>query len=354
MEVDSAAAPAPVAVVPAEVVAAPATDPVPEKAPKSDPPSEAATPTPAADATPAEKVVTPIIPAVPPPAPTVGSTEFERFKALVTANSMDFTSWVGYLDQAEKESTYTLGAKAFTDFLALFPLCYGYWQKYADYTMKLCSADPDVQSNVTAIYEKAVHGIGQSVDMWMHYINFLQQSKADGAALLKVFERAVSKCGTDRHSQPLWNAFLHFQQTQENGEAKVCALYHRITTLVWQGATEYWQLYQHVLGQCAVASIASAEELAAIKIELTPVAAPAPVPAPAPTADPAVPADATAEDSTATAAAAAPAAADATAAATRPLPRMQPRQQTPQWTRTLRQPKPPLQQKSPLQPKPPL
>ena len=52
-------------------------------------------------------------------------------------------------------------------FLSEFPLCYGYWKKYADHVMRLCSVD-----KVVEIFESAVESATYSVDVWAEYCRF--------------------------------------------------------------------------------------------------------------------------------------------------------------------------------------
>jgi len=54
--------------------------------------------------------------------------------------------------------------KAYDAFLAEFPLCYGYWKKYADHEARLGSPE-----KVVDVYERAVKAVTYSVDMWMNY-----------------------------------------------------------------------------------------------------------------------------------------------------------------------------------------
>jgi pre-mRNA-processing factor 39 len=54
--------------------------------------------------------------------------------------------------------------KVYDAFLAEFPLCYGYWKKYADHEAKLGSPE-----KIVDVYERAAKAVTYSVDIWMHY-----------------------------------------------------------------------------------------------------------------------------------------------------------------------------------------
>jgi len=57
--------------------------------------------------------------------------------------------------------------KVYDAFLAEFPLCFGYWKKYADHEGRL-----DGVNKVVEVYERAVSAVTYSVDMWLHYCVF--------------------------------------------------------------------------------------------------------------------------------------------------------------------------------------
>lgn len=60
--------------------------------------------------------------------------------------------------------------KVYDAFLAEFPLCYGYWKKYADHEAKLGSPEKIVE-----VYERAVKAVTYSVDIWMHYCTYAME-----------------------------------------------------------------------------------------------------------------------------------------------------------------------------------
>ena len=60
--------------------------------------------------------------------------------------------------------------KAYDAFLGEFPLCYGYWKKYADHEAKLGSSE-----KIVDVYERAVRAVTYSVDIWMHYCAYAME-----------------------------------------------------------------------------------------------------------------------------------------------------------------------------------
>jgi len=52
-------------------------------------------------------------------------------------------------------------------FLLEFPLCYGYWKKYANHVAYHCNLN-----EVEKVYERAIEAIPYSVDLWVSYCSF--------------------------------------------------------------------------------------------------------------------------------------------------------------------------------------
>ncbi|KAG6748931.1 hypothetical protein POTOM_048869 [Populus tomentosa] len=94
------------------------------------------------------------------------SAEEDRLWSIVKANSLDFDAWTALIDETEKVAGDKILKirKVYDAFLGEFPLCYGYWKKYADHETRLGFMDKFVE-----VYERAVLGVTYSVDIWLHY-----------------------------------------------------------------------------------------------------------------------------------------------------------------------------------------
>lgn len=55
----------------------------------------------------------------------------------------------------------------YDSFLSEFPLCHGYWRKYAALKTRLCSVDKAVE-----VFEQAVQSATYSVSIWFDYCSF--------------------------------------------------------------------------------------------------------------------------------------------------------------------------------------
>ncbi|XP_012638247.2 pre-mRNA-processing factor 39 isoform X2 [Microcebus murinus] len=97
--------------------------------------------------------------------------EYEKFWKTIENNPQDFTSWVYLLQYVEQENHLMAARKAFDKFFIHYPYCYGYWKKYADLEKR---HDNIKQSD--EVYRRGLQAIPLSVDLWIHYINFLKET----------------------------------------------------------------------------------------------------------------------------------------------------------------------------------
>ena len=59
--------------------------------------------------------------------------------------------------------------QVYDSFLAEYPLCYGYWKKYADAEDKYSSPEWAVH-----VYERGTAAVPYSVDLWGHFCMYKQ------------------------------------------------------------------------------------------------------------------------------------------------------------------------------------
>ena len=72
--------------------------------------------------------------------------------------------------------------EAFDMFLQEYPLCYGYWKKYADATMKHIGVVA-----ATDVYERGLAAVPYSVDLWSHYVTFRITKTSDDAYTIRSY-----------------------------------------------------------------------------------------------------------------------------------------------------------------------
>lgn len=140
----------------------------------------------------------------------VGSPE-EAYE-IVAGGSLDFESWTSLILEVEK--TYSDNIKAissvYESFLSMFPLCHGYWKKYADHQARLCTIEKAVE-----IFEQAVQSATYSVGLWVDYCSFSILAFADPSDIRRIFERGLSFVGKDFLCHRLWDLYIRFELSQQ-------------------------------------------------------------------------------------------------------------------------------------------
>ncbi|KAI3741511.1 hypothetical protein L1987_59185 [Smallanthus sonchifolius] len=142
--------------------------------------------------------------------PEIGSPE--EIYEIVAGDSLDFDSWTSLISEIEK--TYSDNIKAissvYESFLSWFPLCHGYWKKYADHMVRLCNVDKAVE-----IFEQAVQSATYSVGLWVEYCSFSIHAFADPFDIRRIFERGLFFVGKDFLCHRLWDLYIRFELSQQ-------------------------------------------------------------------------------------------------------------------------------------------
>ncbi|CAN8311187.1 unnamed protein product [Cochlearia groenlandica] len=162
------------------------------------------------------------------------SPEEERLWSIVKSNSVEFNAWTALIEETERiaQDNITKVRKVYDAFLAEFPLCYGYWKKYADHEARVGAMD-----KVVEVYERAVQGVTYSVDMWLHYCVFAINTYGDSETIRRIFERALVYVGSDFLSSPLWDKYIEYEYMQQD--------WSRLARIRF--TLEYWRIQFRIL-----------------------------------------------------------------------------------------------------------
>ncbi|KAI8842741.1 hypothetical protein BJ741DRAFT_591751 [Chytriomyces cf. hyalinus JEL632] len=203
-------------------------------------------------------------------------TEWERQWAVVTENSDDFSAWESLIRLAESgqsvaDTTQTPAGPVSADsppvlasnlrsvydhFLAKFPLCFGYWKKYADAEMRIGGVD-----KATEVFERAVVAIHNSIDLWNHYCQFkLDKSGGDAESIRAVFERASQGVGHDFLSHTFWDKYIDYEENKQQDTAKVFAILERIIRIPLHQYSRYFEKYSQISVARPVEELIESEE----------------------------------------------------------------------------------------------
>lgn len=184
-------------------------------------------------------------------------TEEDRLWNIVKANPADFTAWTSLIQEVDKLEILERIHRVYDTFLAEFPLCYGYWKKYADHEIRGGSHESTI-----AVYERAVQAVTYSVDIWMHYCSYLMSKQEDPDEIRRLFERGLSYVGSDYMSHILWDKYLEFE-VDLNEINKISQLYTRIIQLPIQKLDQYYHSYKQFIALHTLSELQTDEERAA-------------------------------------------------------------------------------------------
>ncbi|RID52471.1 hypothetical protein BRARA_H03065 [Brassica rapa] len=190
------------------------------------------------------------------------SPEEERLWSIVRANSSEFNAWTALIEETERISQDNISKirKVYDAFLAEFPLCYGYWKKYADHEARVGAMD-----KVVEVYERAVQGVTYSVDIWLHYCVFAINTYGDPDTIRSLFERAVVYVGTDFLSSPLWDKYIEYEHMQQDW-SRLAMIYTRILENPIQNLDRYFNNFKELAETRPLSELRSAEESATVAV----------------------------------------------------------------------------------------
>lgn len=142
--------------------------------------------------------------------------DFERLWKAANDSPQDFSCWTNLLQYCEQEGNLESSRKALEAFLARYPLCYGYWKKYADLERRAGNG-----SKAQEVCIQGLQAIPLSVDLWIHYINLLlgtldMNLQESPSKIRSVFEEALAATGLDFLSDRLWDLYIEWEKEQGN------------------------------------------------------------------------------------------------------------------------------------------
>ncbi|XP_030477599.2 pre-mRNA-processing factor 39-1 isoform X1 [Syzygium oleosum] len=186
------------------------------------------------------------------------SAEEDRLWSIVRTNSLDFDAWVALIEETEKvaEGNLLKIRRVYDAFLAEFPLCYGYWKKYAEH-----EATSSTEKAVE-VYERAVLGVTYSVDIWLHYCRFAISKYEDPEVIRRLFERGLAYVGTDYLSYSLWDEYIEYEYRQQDW-CRIAMIYTRIFESPILYLDKYYNSFKELAANRPLSELRTAEEAAA-------------------------------------------------------------------------------------------
>ncbi|KAM6924140.1 pre-mRNA-processing factor 39 [Xenentodon cancila] len=185
--------------------------------------------------------------------------DFERMWKTANDNPQDFTSWTDLLQYCEQEGHAVASRRALEAFLARYPLCYGYWKKFADLERRAGYND-----KAEEVCIRGLQAIPLSVDLWIHYINLLlgtlDMNLDDSPKRIRsVFEEAIAAAGLDFHSDRLWDLYIEWEKEQGNMK-NAAAVLDRVLQVPTQLYNTHYDKFKEHLNSHAPKEVLSPEE----------------------------------------------------------------------------------------------
>ncbi|KAK2849032.1 hypothetical protein Q5P01_008866 [Channa striata] len=185
--------------------------------------------------------------------------DFERLWMAANDNPHDFTSWTDLLQYCEQESHITASRRALVAFLARYPLCYGYWKKFADLERRA-----GYNNKAEEVCVQGLQAIPLSVDLWIHYINLLlgtldMNLPESPMRIRSVFEDAVAAAGLDFHSDRLWDLYVEWEKEQGNMR-NAAAVLDRVLKVPTQLYNTHYEKFKEHLNSHEPKEVLSPEE----------------------------------------------------------------------------------------------
>uniref|UniRef100_A0A8C2JE06 Si:ch211-114c17.1 n=1 Tax=Cyprinus carpio TaxID=7962 RepID=A0A8C2JE06_CYPCA len=168
--------------------------------------------------------------------------DFQRLWKLTSDNPQDFNSWTDLLQYCEQEGHMRACRQALNAFLLRYPLCYGYWKKFADLERRAGHVN-----KAEEVCEQGLKAIPLSVDLWIHYINLLlgtlnMNLPESTQRIRSVFEEAVAVAGWDFHSDRLWDLYAEWEKEQGNLNF-MTGVYDRVLRVPTQFYNTHYEKY---------------------------------------------------------------------------------------------------------------
>ncbi|XP_007246436.3 pre-mRNA-processing factor 39 isoform X1 [Astyanax mexicanus] len=192
--------------------------------------------------------------------------DFDRLWKVVSDSPQDFSGWTDLLQYCEQEGHMTASRRALNAFLARYPLCYGYWKKFADLERRAGH-----NSKAEEVCVRGLKAIPLSVDLWIHYINLLlgtlnMNLPESIHRIRSTFEEAVAAAGMDWHSDRLWDLYTEWEKEQGDLRA-MTSVYDRVMKVPTQLYNTHYEKLKSHLTSYALQDVLSPEEYTKLQAE---------------------------------------------------------------------------------------
>lgn len=135
--------------------------------------------------------------------------------------------------------------QVFQDFLSVYPLCFGYWKKYAEAEAKAGFVDKAFE-----VYEQGVGGVPYECNLWTAYADFYEKHRPDDPSTLRtILKRAISITGEGYHSGEVWNKLIALEE-KRGSKLDLADVYRRAIRIPLPNHSTLVQRYSHTSEKC--------------------------------------------------------------------------------------------------------
>ncbi|CAN1230473.1 Pre-mRNA-processing factor 39-2 [Linum grandiflorum] len=163
---------------------------------------------------------------------------------VIAEGSLKFEEWTSLISLTEKTYPEDMDkiSLVYNPFLSEYPLCYVYWRKYLNHTIKLCTPEKAVE-----VFERAVESAMYCVDVWVDYCTFGCLAFGDPADTRRLFKRAMSFVGKDYLCHTLWDKYIEFEFTQQRWDS-LAEIYVQALRFPTKKLHKYYDSFKELVG----------------------------------------------------------------------------------------------------------
>ncbi|KAJ3035364.1 hypothetical protein HDV00_004044 [Rhizophlyctis rosea] len=206
-------------------------------------------------------------------AAAAAGSDFDGTWATLFKNPEDFFGWEKAIREAEAfnggvtKSSPPADIQRLTEvydaFLGRFPLCFGYWKKFVDWTMQL-----EGPAAALEVFRSGVSSIHNSVDLWTQYCAFkIEHFPEDEEGIRALFNEGIEKCGYDFLSHEFWDKCIEWEDSKGRGD-RVLSLLERAIRIPLHQFNRFFERYTTVAATRPVRELVSSEDFASLEEEV--------------------------------------------------------------------------------------
>jgi len=182
-------------------------------------------------------------------------TELDKFWQAVKDDPSDFAGWTYLLQYVDQENNVENAREAYNKFLELYPYCYGYWRKFADFEKR-----NNNKEECEEVFQRGLSAIPLSVDLWIHYMTYLKtQHSNDLDRIRSKFEKGLETCGLEYRSDRLWDHYIKWE-IEQNKLVNAFNIYSRLLATQTLGYLQHFENFKEFVIKNSPDKILNAKE----------------------------------------------------------------------------------------------